>query len=56
MATFNLNSEPAFNNKVSIVMGKLEKDNGNWKFTAIGQAIPAKDIAQTIDFLKSNKI
>ena len=56
LATFNLGSEPAFNNKVSMVMGKLEKDNGNWKFTAIGQAIPAKDIAQTIDFLKVNKI
>jgi tellurium resistance protein TerZ len=56
LATFNLNAESGFDGKVSMVMGKLVKENGTWKFIAIGQAIAAKDIEGTINYLKTNNL
>ncbi|MCS6796196.1 MAG: TerD family protein [Raineya sp.] len=48
-ATFNLSAEEAFKKHVSMVLGKLtRKENGQWEFTAIGEAAPTKNIDETI--------
>ena len=56
LATFNLSNEEAFNGKVSMLMGKLEKQDSSWKFFAMGHAIAAKNIEQTIEYLKVNNV
>lgn len=48
-ATFNLSSDSAYKGFVSMVMGKLMRVGNRWEFTAIGDAIRAKDITQTIE-------
>ena len=48
-ATFNLTSDPAFHGKVSMIMGKLSKDNEEWKFDTIGEPIRATNIDETIE-------
>jgi tellurium resistance protein TerZ len=54
-ATFNLSADPSFSNSVSMVMGKLtKKPNGNWDFTAIGEAVRAANIDETIKVIQQN--
>lgn len=54
-ATFNLSSDPSFSGSVSMVMGKLvRKANGNWDFSAIGEAIAAPNIDETIKVIQQN--
>jgi tellurium resistance protein TerZ len=47
-ATFNLSAEKTFANKVSMIMGKLVRENNGWKFVTIGEAIGARNIDETI--------
>lgn len=54
LASFNLSSDPSYNDRVTMIMGKLEKDGSGWKFTAMGDAIKATKISDTISYIKSN--
>ena len=47
-ATFNLSAEKTFAGKVSMIMGKLVRENNGWKFVTIGEAIGARNIDETI--------
>ena len=53
-ATFNLSADASFAGNVSMVMGKLIRTRSNWKFEAIGDAIPTKKIQDTIPYIKDN--
>ncbi len=53
-ATFNLSADASFAGNVSMVMGKLLRTRSNWKFEAIGDAIPTKKIQDTIPYIKEN--
>ncbi len=52
-ATFNLSSENSFAGKVSMIMGKMVREEGGWKFVTIGEAIGAKNIDETIKTIQS---
>ncbi|MEM9681382.1 MAG: TerD family protein, partial [Bacteroidota bacterium] len=47
-ATFNLSAEESFKGSISMVMGKLIRSGNNWEFLTIGDAVPAKNIDETI--------
>lgn len=47
-ATFDIANDPKFFGSVSMVMGKLYKKNGQWKFTAIGDATKDKKLEGTM--------
>lgn len=51
-ATFNLSSEEDYKGKVSMIMGKLFRDDGCWKFTTIGEALESKRIPGTIQIIQ----
>ncbi|CDM98076.1 stress protein [Arthrospira platensis C1] len=36
MALYNLSADPSYDQKISMLMGELYRDNGKWKFTALG--------------------
>lgn len=36
MARYNLSGDQSYNQKISMLMGELYRDNGQWKFTALG--------------------
>jgi tellurium resistance protein TerZ len=47
-ATFDVVSDSAYSGKRALVMGKLYKKNGEWKFSAIGDATDDPNFAATI--------
>lgn len=47
-ATFDVVSDQAFRGKRAMIMGKLYKKNGEWKFNAIGEATADRMFAETI--------
>ncbi|QHI37710.1 Stress response protein SCP2 [Kordia antarctica] len=47
-ATYDVSSDPSFKGYVSMVMGALYKNNGEWKFNAIGDPSTAVDLQETI--------
>lgn len=47
-ATYDVASDPSFKGYVSMIMGALYKNNGEWKFNAIGDASTAVDLQETI--------
>jgi tellurium resistance protein TerZ len=52
-ATFNLSKESAFINKVSMVMGKVIRDDNNkWHFKTIGEPLDAKNIDSSIQEIR----
>jgi tellurium resistance protein TerZ len=53
-ATFNLSAEESFAGKVSMIMGKLVRKAHNWEFKAIGEAIAAKGINETIKVIQDS--
>lgn len=53
-ATFNLSADASFAGNVSMVMGKLIRTRNNWKFDAIGDAVPTRKIQDTIPYIKEN--
>ncbi|EAY29483.1 TerD family protein [Microscilla marina] len=53
-ATFNLSADASFAGNVSMILGKLIRTRNNWKFEAIGDAIPTKKIQDTIPYIKEN--
>ncbi|MBB6459517.1 TerD family protein [Flammeovirga kamogawensis] len=52
LATFNLSSDQEFAGYVSMIMGRLYKLDGNWKFEALGEPIRSRDIEGTIKYLQ----
>lgn len=47
-ATFDIANDPKFAGAVSMVMGKLYKNNGQWKFTAMGDITADRDLQNTV--------
>lgn len=47
-ATFDIANDPKFAGAVSMVMGKLYKNNGQWKFTAVGDITADRDLQNTV--------
>lgn len=47
-ATYNVSAEAQYQGKQSIIMGKLYKRNGEWKFAAIGDPTEDTFLGQTI--------
>lgn len=47
-ATYDIANDPKFAGAVSMVLGKLYKHNGSWKFAAIGETTRDKQLQGTI--------
>ncbi|MBE7648254.1 TerD family protein [Tenacibaculum finnmarkense genomovar ulcerans] len=47
-ATYNVAADITYKNCVSMIMGALHKENGEWKFDAIGAPSDAKDLKETL--------
>lgn len=47
-AVYDIANDPKFAGSVSMILGKLYKHNGNWKFSAIGETTSDKKLEQTI--------
>lgn len=53
-ASYNVAAEPAYQGKTALVMGKLYKHNGAWKFNAIGDAFGHAFLGETIKLITQN--
>lgn len=47
-ASYNVAAEPQYKGMTALIMGKLYRRNGEWKFSAIGDAYPDANLCQTI--------
>ena len=47
-AQYDVAASPEYKGKHALIMGKLYRRNGEWKFAAIGDAFPDRNIVQTI--------
>jgi len=47
-ATYDIANDAKFAGSVSMVLGKLYKHNGNWKFSALGETTADKKLEQTV--------
>lgn len=47
-AKYDIANDPKFAGSVSMVMGKLYKKDGQWKFTALGDVTPDRKLEQTL--------
>ncbi|KXX69483.1 TerD family protein [Flammeovirga sp. SJP92] len=54
LANFNLSASEEYADYVSMLMGRLVLKNGCWEFEVIGTPIAAKDISETISYIKEN--
>ena len=52
LASFDLSTKPEFNDCISMLMGKLERNEKGWTFKSLGQAIGATDIPETIAYIQ----
>lgn len=48
VATYNIASDPKFAGYVSMILGKLYRRNGEWKFSAIGEPTQDKELGATL--------
>jgi tellurium resistance protein TerZ len=53
VATFDIANDATFKGKVSMIMGKLYRHGGAWKFTSIGDATEDKRLEQTLQTVVS---
>lgn len=53
-ASYNVAADPRFAGMTALVMGKLYKRNGEWKFSAIGDAYPDPNLCETIRRIANN--
>lgn len=51
LATYDISADPSFKGFVSMIMGSLYKDNGEWKFNAIGDPTSASDLEETLNVI-----
>lgn len=57
LATFNLSSETKFAGHTSMIMAKMIRNRaGKWDFQAIGDAIVARDINQTLQVISKDYV
>ena len=47
-ASYNVAAMPQYRGATALIMGKLYRRNGEWKFSAIGDAFPDANICETI--------
>ncbi len=47
-ASYDVAAEPLYRGMTALIMGKLYRRNGEWKFSAIGDAFPDPNICETI--------
>jgi len=52
VATYNIASDSKFAGYVSMILGKLYRRNGEWKFSAIGEPTKDKTLEQTLQTVK----
>ncbi|SFP89198.1 tellurium resistance protein TerZ [Nitrosomonas cryotolerans] len=52
-AKFDIANDPQFAGSVSMVLGKLYKNNGKWKFTAIGETTRDRELKNTIQTVQT---
>ncbi len=52
VATYNVSSDAQFYGFVSMILGKLYRRNGEWKFSAIGEPTKDKKLEQTLQTVK----
>ncbi len=48
IATYDIANDASFSGKVSMIMGKLYRHSGAWKFTSIGDSTKDKKLEQTL--------
>ena len=47
-ASYDVAAEPRYAGMTALIMGKLYRRNGEWKFSAIGDAFPDANLCETI--------
>lgn len=52
VASYNIASDSRFSGYVSMILGKLYRRNGEWKFSAIGEPTKDKKLEQTLQTVK----
>lgn len=53
-ASYDVAAEPRYAGKTALIMGKLYRRNGEWKFSAIGDAYPDANLCETIRRIVNN--
>ncbi|MEA3316106.1 MAG: TerD family protein [Campylobacterota bacterium] len=53
VAKFDIASDSKFSGHVSMILGKLYRRNGEWKFSAIGEPTTDKKLEQTLESVKN---
>lgn len=53
VGTFELSNDNSFQGKTSMIMGRLFKDNGSWKFESLGIPSSTRTIEETIKEIKT---
>jgi len=53
VATYNVASDAQFSGFVSMILGKLYRRNGEWKFSAIGEPTRDKKLEQTLQTVQA---
>ncbi|MDE6329309.1 MAG: TerD family protein [Muribaculaceae bacterium] len=53
-ASYNVAAEQRYAGMTALIMGKLYRRNGEWKFSAIGDAFPDKNLCETIGRIVAN--
>lgn len=53
-ASYDVAAEPQYKGMTALIMGKLYRRNGEWKFSAIGDAYPDANICETIRRIATN--
>lgn len=53
-ASYDVAAEPQYKGMTALIMGKLYRRNGDWKFSAIGDAYPDANLCETIRRIVTN--
>ena len=53
-ASYDVAAEPRYRGMTALIMGKLYRRNGEWKFSAIGDAFPDANLCETIKRIVTN--
>ena len=53
-ASYDVAAEPKYRGMTALIMGKLYRRNGEWKFSAIGDAYPHPNLCETIKRIATN--
>ena len=53
-ASYDVAAEPQYKGMTALIMGKLYRRNGEWKFSAIGDAYPDANLCETIKRIVTN--